>query len=60
MGKILEKQRKFSDESHDAFLEEIKTLLEKVVELKNQGKEKESNEVMQEVKRWLDKKSRAV
>lgn len=56
MGKILEKQRKFSDESHDAFLEEIKTLLEKAVELKNQGKEKESNEVMQEVKMWLDNK----
>ena len=58
MGKILEKQRKFSDESHDAFLEEIKTLLEKAVELKNHGKEKESNEVMQEVKMWLDNKAR--
>lgn len=56
MGKIIEKQQKFTAESDKAILREVEGRLEKVLELMEQGEDDACEQVMEDMRLWLENK----
>ena len=56
MGKISEKQQKFTVESDKAILGELKGRLKKALELKEQGEDDACDQIMEDMGVWLDNK----
>ena len=56
MGKFIEKQQKFTTERDKAILCEIEGRLKKVLELKEQGKDDECEQIMEDMRLLLDNK----
>lgn len=54
MGTMKDKRQKFTSKAEKEILEEMLQRLEKAIELKDQGKEKEGDNVVNGMKQWLD------
>ena len=56
MGKFIEKQQKFIAESDKAILRKVEGRLEKALELKEQGEDDACEQVMEDMRLWLENK----